>query len=92
LYQLCRIVDARYCMSPCVLEKIHIFFNSFSVRNTVKYSAPLFAREEYQRNDYEILKALTQRMTDEVIPAHLKNITPEIILDMELKNGPYSEQ
>ncbi|MBA6390879.1 molybdopterin-dependent oxidoreductase [Colwellia sp. BRX10-3] len=76
------------------IENSHydIFFNSFSVRNTVKYSAPLFAREEYQRNDYEILKALTERMTDEVIPAHLKNITPEIILDMELKNGPYGEQ
>ena len=76
------------------IENSHydIFFNSFSVRNTVKYSAPLFAREEYQRNDYEILKELTQRMTNEDIPAHLKNLTPEIILDMELKNGPYGEQ
>ena len=29
-----------------------IFFNSFSVRNTVKYSAPLFEKEENQRADF----------------------------------------
>jgi anaerobic selenocysteine-containing dehydrogenase len=76
------------------IENSHydIFFNSFSVRNTVKYSAPLFEKEDGQRNDYEILKELTARMTDTVIPEHLKNLTPEIILDTELKNGPYGEQ
>jgi anaerobic selenocysteine-containing dehydrogenase len=76
------------------VENAHydIFFNSFSVRNTVKYSAPLFEREEYQRNDYEILKDLTIRMSDEEVPAHVKSLTPEIILDVELKKGPYGEQ
>ncbi|MFT6247577.1 MAG: anaerobic selenocysteine-containing dehydrogenase [Cognaticolwellia sp.] len=76
------------------VENAHydIFFNSFSVRNTVKYSAPLFEREEYQRNDYEILKELTIRMSDEEVPGHVKSLTPEIILDVELKKGPYGEQ
>jgi anaerobic selenocysteine-containing dehydrogenase len=65
-----------------------IFFNSFSVRNTVKYSAPLFEKEDYQRSDYEILKELAARMTDSVVDS----FTPEMVLDMELKSGPYGEQ
>ncbi|MGB2742757.1 MAG: molybdopterin-dependent oxidoreductase [Cognaticolwellia sp.] len=69
-----------------------IFFNSFSVRNTVKYSAPLFEKDTDQRHDYQILQELAARMSDSPIPKHLQNLTPELILDMELKNCPYGEQ
>ena len=62
-----------------------IFFNSFSVRNTVKYSAPLFEKEDYQRSDYQILKELAARMTNKNMDAY----TPEMILDMELKSAHY---
>ena len=69
-----------------------IFFNSFSVRNTVKYSPPLFEKTAEQRSDAEILQTISARMSDTPIPAHLQNIAPEVILDMELKKGPYGEQ
>ena len=69
-----------------------VFFNSFSVRNTVKYSAPLFEKEEYQRSDWQILAELSARMAG-IPPDHQSlKVTPEMILDMELKNGPYGEQ
>lgn len=76
------------------LENSHydIFFNSFSVRNTVKYSPPLFEKEEYQRSDWQILKEISARMTNTPVDTSSQEITPEIILDMELKNGPYGEQ
>ena len=65
-----------------------IFFNSFSVRNTVKYSAALFEKEDCQRCDYQILNELAARMTDSKVNPY----TPEMILDMELKSGPYGEE
>ncbi|PCH95959.1 MAG: dehydrogenase [Gammaproteobacteria bacterium] len=76
------------------IENSHfdIFFNSFSVRNTVKYSAPLFEKEDYQRNDWQILSEISARMTDTPVDAEQQKITPEMILDMELKKGPYGEQ
>ena len=65
-----------------------IFFNSFSVRNTVKYSAPLFEKEDEQRSDWQILKEISARMTNTAVDQY----TPEMILDMELKRGPYGKQ
>lgn len=72
------------------LENSHfdIFFNSFAVRDTAKYSAPLFKKHDNQKADWEILKALSC-----VISGAPDNpYTPEMILDMELKSGPYGEQ
>jgi len=72
------------------LENSHydIFFNSFSVRNNAKYSEPLFAKEDNQRADWEILKGIASGLTG--IPND--GFTPELVLDMELKTGPYGEQ
>jgi len=69
-----------------------IFFNSFSVRNTVKYSAPLFEKEPSQRSDWQILQQISALMTDTPADDPMLKITPEIILDMELKKGLYGEQ
>jgi len=69
-----------------------IFFNSFSVRNTVKYSAPLFEKQVDQRSDWQILKEISARMLNIAADDPMQKITPEIILDMELKQGPYGEQ
>jgi len=75
------------------IENSHfdIFFNSFSVRNTVKYSAPLFEKDENQRADWQILNELAERMTNKLVDAQQPTITPEMILDLELKKGPYGE-
>ena len=69
-----------------------IFFNSFSVRNTVKYSPPLFEKEDEQRSDWQILKEISARMTNTPADDPMLKVTPEMILDMELKKGPYGEQ
>ena len=76
------------------IENSHfdIFFNSFSVRNTVKYSAPLFEKTDEQRSDWQILKELSARMTNTPIDDPMLKVTPEMILDMELKKGPYGAQ
>jgi len=76
------------------IENSHfdIFFNSFSVRNTVKYSAPLFEKEACQRADWEILNELSVRMSQVPAAVQQATLTPEMILDMELQKGPYGEQ
>ena len=72
------------------LENSHydIFFNSFSVRNNAKYSAPLFEKEDNQRTDWEILKEIAARLSGRPNDG----FTPEFVLDMELKSGPYGNQ
>lgn len=72
------------------LEVAHfdIFFNSFAVSNTVKYSPPMFEKESYQKHDWEILKALASCLTE--IPDD--GSTPEFILDQTIKTGYYQEQ
>ena len=69
-----------------------IFFNSFSVRNTVKYSPPLFEKSVSQRSDWQILAELSARMAGIPLDHESLKITPEIILDMALQKGPYGEQ
>jgi anaerobic selenocysteine-containing dehydrogenase len=69
-----------------------IFFNSFSVINTVKYSAPLFEKHADQRADWQILKEISTRMLNIAADDPMQKITPEIILDMALKKGPYGEE
>jgi len=68
------------------LETSHydIAFNQLSVRNIAKYSPPLFEKLIGQKHDWEILNALTERITGTKIPAN-----PEVTLDYLLKNGPY---
>lgn len=73
-------------------SQFDIFFNSFSVRNTVKYAAPLFEKEDYQRSDWQILNEISARMTDAPVDSPMYKITPEMILDMELRKGAYGEQ
>ncbi|NMP33424.1 molybdopterin-dependent oxidoreductase [Thalassotalea sp. M1531] len=72
------------------LENSHydIFFNSFSVRNTAKYSTALFEPEQNQKADWQIINELAARLTDTPVSKY----TPEMVLDMELKSGPYGEQ
>ncbi len=64
-----------------------IFFNSFAVRNTAKYSPPLFEKSPHQRHDWEILNELMTRVTGTTNDA-----TPESILDSELRKGFYGDE
>ncbi|GLS25653.1 molybdopterin-dependent oxidoreductase [Marinibactrum halimedae] len=72
------------------LEVAHydVFFNSFAVSNTAKYSSPLFEKKEYQKHDWEILKGLISALTGK--PDN--GITPQSILDDTLRSGHYKKQ
>ncbi|MCE9500171.1 MAG: molybdopterin oxidoreductase family protein, partial [Leptospira sp.] len=80
------------------LEHDHydLVFNVFAVRNTTKYSQPVFEPEEGMLHDWEIFSELTNRLD------HLQSgkggsfpnkakIKPTEFLDRSLKSGPYSE-
>lgn len=75
------------------LERGHydIAFNLLAVRNTTKYSSPLFQRDADARHDWEILLELQTRMQDGGLKRVLMKrlLTPERILDLGLRFGPY---
>ncbi len=71
------------------LEVAHydVFFNSFAVSNTVKYSTPTFEKTADQKHDWEILKGLSSSLTGQPDDGS----TPEMILDMALKASIYPD-
>ena len=79
------------------LERGHydIAFHVLAVRNTTKFSPPLFERSAETRHDWEILLELETRMKHDGIFGGLKRrlskqfLTPERILDFGLRFGPY---
>src|SRR5215213_5825917 len=79
------------------LERGHydIAFNLLAVRNTTKFSPPLFERSDETRHDWEILLELETRMKYDGIFGGVKRklikqvVTPERILDLSLRFGPY---
>lgn len=79
------------------LERGHydIAFHLLAVRNTAKFSPPLFERSTETRHDWEILLELETRMKHDGIVGGVKRklskqfFTPERILDLGLRFGPY---
>jgi anaerobic selenocysteine-containing dehydrogenase len=71
------------------LETAHydLIFHQLAVRNTAKYNEALYKRKEDQRHDWEVLNALTERMTGQKNPA-----TPEMMLDYLFGTSPYKVQ
>ena len=71
------------------LESSHydVIFNSFAVRNTAKYSGPLFAKSETARYDWQIFQELTARLTGN-LETH-RSEPPELKLGLGLQFGKY---
>lgn len=71
------------------LESSHydVIFNTFAVRNTAKYSAPLFAKVETARYDWQIFQELTARLTGNL--ENYKPEPPELKLGLALQFGKY---
>ena len=68
-----------------------VVFHNLAVRNTAKYSEPLFEKDHNQRHDWEIFEELKNRITlpeGSEIPAP-KN--PEEKLDLAMKFGFYGK-
>jgi anaerobic selenocysteine-containing dehydrogenase len=89
---------ARIILPPTSpLERGHydIAFNLLAVRNTTKYSPPLFERPADARHDWEILIELETRMRDGGMRGLMKRkfvkqfVGPERMLDLGLRFGPY---
>jgi anaerobic selenocysteine-containing dehydrogenase len=70
------------------LEVSHfdVFFNSFAVRNTAKFSEPMFEKTADQKHDWEILRDLSLHLTGR----EDDGITPEMMLDGGLKQSIYA--
>ena len=71
-------------------EHYDLFFHLLAVRNSAKYSPPLFEPDEEQRHDWQIYRALSERLDAE---RHARNpismMTPVQMLDFGLQSGPY---
>jgi anaerobic selenocysteine-containing dehydrogenase len=75
------------------LEIAHydLAFHNLGIRNTAKYSVPLFEKDNNQRHDWEIFEEIKNRLISEEgaeIPAP-KN--PEEKLEMAMQFGPYGK-
>jgi anaerobic selenocysteine-containing dehydrogenase len=79
------------------LERGHydLAFHILAVRNTSKFSAPLFKPDEDTRHDWEILLELQTRMDRNGLAGRAKRelvkrfFGPETMLDLGLRFGPY---
>jgi anaerobic selenocysteine-containing dehydrogenase len=81
------------------LEREHydLVFHVFGVRNTAKYSAPLFAPDPDARHDWQIYDALARRLEAARRPrlgawlaGRLRGaLGPRLLLDLALRTGPY---
>jgi anaerobic selenocysteine-containing dehydrogenase len=78
---------AHIILPPAIgLEVPHydVIFHHFAVRNTARYSEPVFALEPHQRYDYEIFGALRERLTGKA------GDLPEERLERGFADGPYA--
>lgn len=79
------------------LERGHydVAFHLLAVRNTTKFSPPLFPRSDDARHDWEILLELQTRMENSWLIGRLKRslrkqfLGPERIVDLGIRFGPY---
>jgi anaerobic selenocysteine-containing dehydrogenase len=75
------------------LEIAHydLAFHNLGIRNTAKYSEPLFEKDNNQRHDWEIFEEIKNRLISEEgaeIPAPRN---PEEKLEMAMQFGPYGK-
>ncbi len=71
------------------IDHYDLIFNSFAVSNNAKYSEALFPPKDGQRHDWQILKALTKRLSKKKLPLMYRISTPKMWLRLGLLNGSY---
>src|SRR5687767_9407117 len=77
------------------LERGHydLAFNVLAVRDTTKFSPPMFPPDKDARHDWEILLELETRLNAGLVSGVkrklIKQLGPEAILDLGLRFGPY---
>ncbi|MCU0467899.1 MAG: molybdopterin oxidoreductase family protein [Arcicella sp.] len=75
------------------LEVAHydVVFHNLAIRNTAKYSEPLFEKDKNQRHDWEIFEELKNRISIEEGTEIPKPKNPEAKLALAMKFGPYGK-
>ncbi|HFA50939.1 MAG TPA: molybdopterin oxidoreductase family protein [Bacteroidetes bacterium] len=69
------------------IPQFDIAFHNLAIRNTVKYSPPLFEKGKGLKHDWEILTALMEKINGKKHDGR----TPEMILDFALQMGAYGK-
>jgi anaerobic selenocysteine-containing dehydrogenase len=81
--------------SPLEREHYDLIFHTLAVRDTAKYSAPVFAKPVEARHEWEIMNAIATRLnrgvTAKVRGAALAWGGPSLMLDYALRSGPYGK-
>lgn len=72
-------------------EHFDVVFNNLAVRDTAKYSSPLFEGEKGTKADWQIFKELTKRMKPLSLAEKASDflMTPSNFLNEALKKGPH---
>ena len=81
--------------SPLEREHYDLIFHALAVRDTAKYSAPVFPKPSDARHEWEIMNAITTRLSRGV-PAKVRGAVyaiggPGLLLDYALRSGPYGK-
>ncbi len=77
------------CTSPLEHDHYDLALMAFAVRNTAKYSVPVFDKPEGALHDWEIFTELGKRVAQRLGRTPLPDMLPTQILDMGLQSGPY---
>lgn len=81
--------------SPLEREHYDLIFHALAVRDTAKYSAPVFAKPPEARHEWEIMNAITTRLSRGVAAklrgAALSIGGPAMLLAYALRSGPYGK-
>lgn len=81
--------------SPLEREHYDLIFHTLAVRDTAKYSAPVFAKPSEARHEWEIMNAIATRLNPGVAAKvrgkALAMGGPSVMLDYALRTGPYGK-
>jgi anaerobic selenocysteine-containing dehydrogenase len=78
--------------SPLEHDHYDISFHLLAVRNTTRYSEPIFEKPEGSLHDWEIFTELGNRLAERLGQEQQPTTPPEQIIDFGLQVGPYKEQ
>lgn len=69
-----------------------LIFHVFAVRNSARYSSPLFAKPQGAMHDWEIFSELGERVAQRLGGKSRARMTPAQVIDLGLRSGPYGAQ
>ncbi len=77
--------------SPLEHDHYDIAFHNLAIRNTARYSAPVFDKPEGALHDWEIFSELGERVAARLNLEPMPTYPPDRMVDAALKGGPYGE-